>query len=222
MAAFRTLSKTDRSLRHRVAEILREAIITAELKPGERLLEEEISQQLGVSRGPVREALRQLEQEGLVISFPYRGCEVVGVSEAEVREVLVPIRLILERVAFRHALPRLTEEDLAELDRLVHSMREAGESGDLDRVVEADVRFHELVLDRSGQTHCAQVWRTISPRVRAYFYRRGSRHRHLSDVADQHQKLLAAMCARDLEQVLALVEEHIVDTSLPLGDPEHG
>src|SRR5262245_2591404 len=92
-----------KSLRHQVLETLREAIITGRFQPGNRLVEEELCLQLGVSRGPVREALRQLEQEGLVVSFPYRATEVIGVSEEEVREVLIPMRLTLERFAFRHA-----------------------------------------------------------------------------------------------------------------------
>ena len=81
------------------------------LKPGDRIVEEDVSAQLTVSRGPVPEALRQLEQEGLVVFYPYRGTEVFGVSQKEVDEILVPIRLTLEGFAFRHALPRLTEED---------------------------------------------------------------------------------------------------------------
>ena len=115
-----------RSLRHWIADTLREAIITGRLEPGDRLRELDLSQQMKVSRGPVREALRQLEQEGLIVSFPHRGTEVVGVSAEEVRHVLIPIRLTLERFAFRHALPILAEDDFVILERLVHEMREAG------------------------------------------------------------------------------------------------
>jgi DNA-binding GntR family transcriptional regulator len=198
------------SLRHRVLQTLREAIISGQFQPGDRLVEEDICQQMGVSRGPVREALRQLEQEGLVVSFPYRATEVIGVSEDEVRDVLVPIRLTLERFAFRHALPLLEDADFAALEELVQAMRQAGESGDLAQIVEADVQFHELVLKRSQQPHCLQIWRTISPRVRAYFYRCGPRHHALTDIADEHRELLDAMRTRDQERVLAALGPHII------------
>jgi DNA-binding GntR family transcriptional regulator len=201
---------TPHSLRHRVLHTLREAIISGQFQPGDRLVEEDICQQMGVSRGPVREALRQLEQEGLVVSFPYRATEVIGVSDEEVHDVLVPIRLTLERFAFRHALPLLNDMDFADLEQLVRAMRQAGEAGDLAGIVEADVRFHELVLKRSQQPHCAQLWRTISPRVRAYFYRCGPRHNALTDIADEHRELLDAMRTRELERVLAVLEPHII------------
>jgi DNA-binding GntR family transcriptional regulator len=190
--------------------MLREAIITGQFQPGDRLVEEELCQQIGISRGPLREALRQLEQEGLVVSFPYRATEVIGVSEEEVRDVLVPIRLTLERFAFRHALPLLSEADFAELAELVRTMRQAGQAGDLARVVEADVKFHELVLGRSNQPHCLQIWRTISPRVRAYFYRCGPRHQALTDIADEHRDLIAAMRTREIERVLVVLDPHIL------------
>jgi DNA-binding GntR family transcriptional regulator len=198
------------SLRQRVLQMLREAIITGQFQPGDRLIEEDLCQQMGISRGPLREALRQLEQEGLVTSFPYRATEVIGVSDEEVRDVLVPIRLTLERFAFRHALPLLEAADFVALEQLVQTMRLAGEAGDLARVVETDVKFHELVLGRSNQPHCLQIWRTISPRVRAYFYRCGPRHQALTDIADEHRDLIAVMRTGDFDNVMAVLEPHIL------------
>ena len=156
-----------------VVEILRSAIIMGNYEPGERLIEATLSTELGTSRGPVREALRQLENEGLVMSFPYRGAVVLGVSDEEVQEVLIPIRLTLERYSFMHALDRMTEEDFAELGKQVWLMEQAAAADDLARHVEADLRFHEIVISASGQTHTVQIWRTIWPRIRAYFFRYG-------------------------------------------------
>lgn len=206
------------SLRQRVLGALRDAIIEGRYRPGDRLVEEELCAQLGVSRGPVREALRQLEQEGLVVSFPYRATEVIGVSPEEVREVLTPIRLTLERFAFRHALPRLSPADLAELETLVAAMDEAAAAGSLAPIVEADVRFHELILARAGQPHCLQIWRTIVPRVRAHFYRSGPRHASLAEIADEHRELLAAIRTGDIERTLSVLEPHILVDRL-IGDP---
>jgi len=191
-----------------VVEILRSAIIMGSYEPGERLIEATLSTELGTSRGPVREALKQLENEGLVMSFPYRGAVVLGVSDEEVQEVLIPIRLTLERYSFLHALDRMTEDDLAELGKQVWLMEQAAVAGDLARHVEADLRFHEIVISASGQTHTVQIWRTIWPRIRAYFYRYG-RGRDLAAMVDDHRELLVALQARDHELMLALLERHI-------------
>jgi DNA-binding GntR family transcriptional regulator len=192
-----------------VLHALREAIVTGQLRPGDRLVEADISQQMGVSRGTVREALRQLEQEGLAISYPYRATEVLGVSQEEIEEILVPIRLVLERFAFRRALPRLDDQDLHHLSRLVDAMRTAAQRGDPEGLAEADVHFHELVMTKSGQPHCEQIWRTIAPRVRAYFLRDAPAHSSPDEVVEGHEELLAAMKTHDVTQVLDLLEKHI-------------
>jgi DNA-binding GntR family transcriptional regulator len=196
-------------------EALRNAIISGVYEPGERLIEVTLSKELGTSRGPVREALRQLEHEGLVVSYPYRGAEVVGVSDEEVQQVLIPIRLTLERFTFSSALPQLTDDDFAELGKQVWLMDEAARTDDLLASVDADLRFHEIVIKRSGQTHTAQVWRSIWPRIRGYFLRYG-RRRDLTMIADEHRELLAALQTRDRKVVLAPLRRHI-DVPAPPG-----
>ena len=156
-----------------VVEALREAIIAGELADGERLIEDRIARELKTSRGPVREALRQLEHEGLVVSYPYRGAVVLGVSDEEVQQVLIPIRLTLEQFSFPKAAERMNDADFGELAKEVWQMGEAARHDDLPASVEADIRFHEFVLSRSGQPHTTQVWRSIAPRIRAYFFRYG-------------------------------------------------
>jgi DNA-binding GntR family transcriptional regulator len=198
------------SRRHRVAQALREAITTGQYQPGDRLVELDLAAQLGTSRGPVREALRQLENEGLVMSFPYRGTEVLGVAQEEIDHVLVPIRLTIERFAFARALPLLTDDDLAQLGALVERMRGASGPGATDEMAEADIRFHELVIEASGQRHCLQVWRTIQSRVQAYFRRDAPAHRSHDEVADQHQRLLEAVASRDEARVVDELERHIL------------
>lgn len=197
------------SRRHQVAASLRSAIVSGRLLPGDRLTETHLAERLGTSRAPVREALRQLEQEGLVATHPYRGTEVLGVTQEEIEHVLVPIRLTIERFAFRKALPHLTEADLAALEVLVRSMRHAAADGDADALAEADVRFHELVILRSRQEQCLRLWRTIEPRIRAYFRRDAPAHPSPSDVPDQHQELLDVLTTRDEQGVVEALEGHI-------------
>jgi len=191
-----------------VVEILRSSIIAGRYEPGERLIEATLSSELGTSRGPVREALRQLENEGLVMSFPYRGAVVLGVSDEEVQEVLIPIRLTLERYSFLHALDRMTEADFAELGKQIWMMEQAAQADDLVKLVEADLRFHDIVISSSGQTHTVQIWRSIWPRIRAYFFRYG-RGKSLATMVEEHRELLAALQSRDPELVLRVLEQHI-------------
>jgi len=191
-----------------VVEILRSEIIAGRYEPGERLIETALATGLGTSRGPVREALRQLESEGLVMSFPYRGAVVLGVSDEEVQDVLIPIRLTLERFSFRHALERMTEADFAELGKQVWLMEQAARANDLLKLVEADLRFHDIVISSSGQTHTVQIWRTIWPRIRAYFFRYG-RGRSLEVMVEEHRELLAALQSRDAEPMLEVLDRHI-------------
>lgn len=208
------------SLRHSLARALRDAIVRGQMKPGDRLVEREISERTGVSRGPVREAMRQLEQEGLIESVPYTGTRVRGISQSEVDEILVPIRVVLEQFAVRHVLKDLTEEDFQELEQLNEAMRRAAAADDLPGLVEADLAFHVKVVERAGN-HCLLVWQSIAPRVRAYFYRDGYRHATLDELPEEHAALLAAMRTRDVEHVVKLLEEHIQE-AVVLGHREPG
>jgi len=208
-AASTTPATTKRSpRREQVVDFLREAITVGRFNDGDRLIEERIASELSTSRGPVREALRQLEHEGLVVSYPYRGAVVLGVSEEEIQQVLIPIRLTLERFSFTKALAQMRDADFAELAKEVWSMAEGARDGELLRIVEADIRFHEFVLSRSGQPHTTQVWRSIAPRIRAYFFRYGL-DADLTQIAVEHGQLLTAMQTRDRDVVLEVVERHI-------------
>jgi len=179
-----------------------------ELADGERLVEDKIARRLATSRGPVREALSQLEHEGLVVSYPYRGAVVVGVSDEEVQQVLIPIRLTLERFSFLKAVARMDENDFAELAKEVWLMREAARTNDLMGSVEADIRFHEFVLSRSGQTHTTQLWHAIAPRIRAYFWRYG-RGSDLARIAREHGELLEALQTKKTAVVARALQQHI-------------
>ena len=191
-----------------VIEAVRTAIISGRFEPGDRLIESALSTEFGTSRGPVREALRQLENEGLVMSFPYRGAVVLGVSDEEVQEVLIPIRLTLERYSFVRALEKLSDDDFAELAKQIWLMEQAGKANNLLKLVEADLAFHEIVISAAGQLHAVQIWRTITPRIRAYFFRY-ERYRSFEETVEEHRILLAALQTRNPATVLAQLERHI-------------
>jgi DNA-binding GntR family transcriptional regulator len=210
----RAVPRKNRSLRQQVAETLRNAIIHGELAPGDRLREEDLSEQLDMSRGPIREAMRQLEQEGLIASFPYRGTVVAEVWGEEVLAVLVPIRATLELFALTHALRRLDERDFRALAEIVAEMETAAESGNLARVVELDMSFHRLIVERSELFHSLQLWEMISPRMRGLFFRMGPHHTSLEAIAEQHRTLLAALQSGDEARAYETLKEHIAEPRL--------
>lgn len=194
-----------------VLHALREAIATGRLRPGDRLIERDLSKETGLSRGPIREAILLLEQEGLVVSQSYRGAQVAEVTGDEVVEMLLPMRMVLERYAFRRAHAKLGEADHEALERLVDQMDAMADAGDTRGVVDTDIRFHEYVITRCGSTQCERSWRSIVARVRAYFYADAPRHGSLHDVTVQHRRLLGAMRGDDEQALLAAVVEHIQD-----------
>jgi DNA-binding GntR family transcriptional regulator len=212
---YRLLQPAERSLRQQVASSLRDAILSGSLKPGQRLVEEEISQGMHTSRGPLREALRQLEQEGLVVSVPYRGSFVSRISTLEVIEVLIPLRSTLEEFGFAHAIDNLTDADMTELHDILVRLEGAAPAGDLLALVENDIAFHRLVMSRSGQPHTTQIWGTIAPRIRAYFYThlRGvmPSSGQLEHLAAGHRALFDALVSRDRKRVATLLVEHMGD-----------
>ena len=193
----------------RVAAALRQAITSGQYAPGDRLVEGDLARQLGTSRGPIRDALRTLEREGLVVSYPSRGTVVADVSQDEIERVLLPIRIIVERFAYRRALARVSDTDLELLEELVSAMRLAGERGDAEALADADLRFHEHLIALSGQSHCLQLWRTVQPRVRAYFRRDAHGHHDAHEVARQHQQLLDVLRTGDPEALDEAIREHI-------------
>ncbi len=203
-----------RSLRQHVTETLRRAIVHGELAPGERIIEEDLAERMEISRGPIREALRQLEQEGLIVSFPYRGAVVAEVSTEEVMKVLLPIRATLEEFAVDFALDHFSEADLDRLGAIVDQMAAAANGNELARVVELDMEFHRLVMEVSGQFHCLQLWDLIAPRIRGLFYRMGPKHDTLQAIPEQHRVLLAALRSGDKEHAHAVLLDHINDPGL--------
>jgi DNA-binding GntR family transcriptional regulator len=192
-----------------VAATLRQAITSGRYEPGDRLVEGDLARQLGTSRGPIRDALRTLEREGLVVSYPYRGTVVADVSQEEIERVLLPIRIIVERFACRRALAHVSDTDLELLEVLVSEMRLAGERGDAEALADADLRFHEYLIGLSGQSHCLQLWRTVQPRVRAYFRLDAPGHHDAHEVARQHQLLVDVLRTSDPESLDKAIREHI-------------
>lgn len=139
------------SLREKIFRRLREDIINGKYKPGDSLVELKLAEEMGVSRTPIREAIRQLELEGLVSCIPNKGVIVEGISKQDIEDIYA-IRESLEGLAARWAIQRIDREQLKELEDICELMEFYTEKGDLDHVGELNSRFHEIIFEatRSG------------------------------------------------------------------------
>jgi DNA-binding GntR family transcriptional regulator len=194
------------SIRQFVYQEIRDAIIKGHLGPGTKLREAELAKQMNVSRGPIREAIRILEQEGLVISHPYRETVVVDILEEEATYLMVPIRLNFELYAAQKASQVLTEEDFAYLNDLVEQMEAASEQDDLDKISELDLAFHNRIVERCVSPSMFRIWDSISSKLYARLLIQGNRHSSLKSVVEEHRELLNLIKSGDK----ARIEQHLL------------
>ena len=211
-----------RPLRHDVYEALREAILLGRLAPGQRIVEAEVARQMGISRGPIREAIRQLEQDGLLEYHPRRGAVVSSLSLERIIDAYTA-RAALEALAARLASQRLTAPGIARLTHLLDAMRGYAQQEDFDRLLQADVQFHELICELSGNRILLRLWKSIGPHAWTLFSGAHQRGYSLHDLAERHQDVLAALQAGDPERAAEVAAAHIeeimrhVVNSLPAG-----
>jgi DNA-binding GntR family transcriptional regulator len=203
----RTARVGRRVLREEVKEYLIAAILRAELQSGDRIIESRVAQQLGVSQGPVREALRDLELFGFVVSSPFCGAQVRHVSVEDLVQVY-PIRAALEGVAARAAATRVDEATLGELETILGSMREAAARGDGHGHAAADIAFHQAIVAASGNGLLLQFWDSMHLATTTFITSLLAQ-RSLQDLAERHEPVLAALRARDPQVAEHAMRRHI-------------
>lgn len=203
-----------KNLSREVFEILRAKIATGAIPAGTRLFEVEVARSLGVSRGPLREALRQLEHEGLVQSFPRRGATVVSIPEAEI-QTFYELRADIEAAAFAIVCQQATSEQLDRLDGLVDNIHAALKAQDADADAQADYAFHGAVVEMAGFTLLRRIWQALDGplRLRTYqfveFSPPGGEFLEIGDA--QHHHLAAALRSGDPELAARLARQHILE-----------
>jgi DNA-binding GntR family transcriptional regulator len=194
---------------------LRNAILARDIPPGARLLEAEVAGRMGVSRAPVREAIRQLEQEGLVEFFPHRGAVVIGLPDDEI-DAVYELRALVEEKAIARACGRAGEADLEGLERIIEEMRAAHARRDIDELAEADLRFHGAIVTLSGFSLLRHVWSSLDGLVRVRSYQalerpgRAAEYFLRGSIAS-HAELVAAIRQRDPDTAARLVRRHILE-----------
>jgi DNA-binding GntR family transcriptional regulator len=200
-------SQGRRVLREEIKEHLIEEIISGRLKPGERIVEMRVAQELGVSQAPVREALRDLELFGFIVSLPYRGAQVREVSIADLVQIY-PIRAALEGVAGRFAVGRIDEESLQRLEHLLEKMRNSSARNDHHTHVEADVEFHKTIIEASGNELIMRFWESMRLETTTFLTMVMSR-RSLQELTERHVVLLAALRSGDPLLAETAMRRHI-------------
>ncbi|MCC8067487.1 MAG: GntR family transcriptional regulator [Clostridiales bacterium] len=195
-------------LRDVVFQTLRQAILRNEIKPGERLMEIHLAQKLGVSRTPVREAIRMLELEGLVTTIPRRGAVVAEITISDLEDVL-EVRLALEELAVQNVCRRLTGEQLSQLEELADEFRATLNGDDVGACAQADMNFHDAIYNLTGNRRLVQILNNLREQMYRY------RMEYLKDkdshqiLAEEHAEILQALKEHDEQKALEATSRHI-------------
>lgn len=199
-----------RALREDVRDALVGAIVGGDFAPGERIVESRVARHLGVSQATVREALREIEQFGLVVSSLNRGVVVRPLTRRAVLE-MYEMRAHLEGYAARRAVGRLTDADLAELEGLVSEMVRLGDAGETREMIARDVEFHSRICALADHTLLARLWASVNPHLWTYVAVRGLLGLPPGVVARRHEDVLAALRARDPDRAERAMHAHLLE-----------
>lgn len=195
-------------LRDVVFKTLRQAILKGELEPGERLMEIQLAERLGVSRTPIREAIRKLELEGLVLMIPRKGAEVARISESNLRDVL-EVRRTLEELAVDLACQRMTPEEMEELKQTETQFAQAVREGDAMQIAQTDERYHEIIYNSTKNEKLVQILNNLREQMYRYRleYIKDEDKRNILMV--EHDQILKALTLRHVQEAKIAIREHI-------------
>ena len=205
-----TIAVTDEylPLRDVVFNTLRQAILKGELEPGERLMEITLANKLGVSRTPIREAIRKLELEGLVNMIPRKGAVVASISEKDMRDVL-EVRITLEELAVRLAVKNMNEEDIMHLREAGKAFENAVIAKDIVNIVDADVAFHDIIYNRTGNKRLIQIINNLREQMYRYRLEYIKDARSHSILISEHNDIIESIVKKNVEEAQKAVREHI-------------
>ena len=146
---------------------IRDAIKSGKLKPGDRIIEADLANGMGISRFPIREAIRYLEKEGLVTTTPFRGAQVAEYTQRDLEEIY-SLRTALEELAIRTLIKDLDEEKIQKLESVVETMKQATNETEIEKIVDTDLSFHRAICELSGNRRLLQAWLNLSHQIRTF------------------------------------------------------
>ena len=204
------------SLREQVITAIRDAIIEGKFKPGEKIPEQELAQQLGVSRTPIREAIRILEQQGLVVTVPKSGTYVTESNIEKIKEAIV-VRVVIEQLALREAIEHLDDGEWGKfmnaLEDILHRMQIASEDGDGVALTELDIDWHSQIVDAAHNQYLSWLWRSSGLQYLIWSPERSlyplAKDKWWEVIYGRHKKLLDSLKSRNIEKCCAAIQEHI-------------
>jgi DNA-binding GntR family transcriptional regulator len=196
------------TLRAHVAERLRTAILAGDIAPGAALVETALSQKFDVSRGPLREALRQLIEEGLVVTVPYTGTHVAPLSVEDVQEIY-SLRTALETFAFEQIWDRRDEHFRHELRRRNDVLIATIDNGDDRASILAELDFHGLVYEAGGHRLLLRSWHGLRGRLQLYWAAHHRAHGRRGPRRDSHDTYIAAALGSDIDALRAEIADHM-------------
>ena len=195
-------------LRDVVFNTLRQAILRGELKPGERLMEIQLANKLGVSRTPIREALRKLELEGLVNMVPRKGAEVADITEKSLRDVL-EVRKALEELSVQLACEKITEEEIEELTRVAERFKDTLDDQDVTKIAEADVAFHDVIYTATDNQKLILLLNNLREQMYRYRVEYLKKEEAYPQLIAEHEELIDNISKRNKEEATRIMCEHI-------------
>lgn len=195
-------------LRDVVFNTLRKAILTGELKPGERLMEIHLANRLGVSRTPIREAIRKLELEGLVIMIPRRGAEVAQITEKSLKDVL-EVRRALDALCVELACDRIGSEEEEMLKEACEEFERATETKDATIIAKADVAFHDIIVQATGNQRLIQLINNLSEQMYRYRFEYIKDENRHDSLIDEHRIIYESIVKRDKKKAAETARLHI-------------
>lgn len=195
-------------LRDVVFNTLRQAILKGEMEPGERLMEIQLAQKLGVSRTPIREAIRKLELEGLVVMIPRKGAEVAHITEKDMKDVL-EVRSALEELAAELACKNVTTEKLNELKTANKVFESAIVQQDVVGIVDADVTFHDIIYSMTGNARLIQIINNLQEQMYRYRLEYVKDARTHSILISEHNDIIRQFAARNVDEAKTVIRQHI-------------
>lgn len=195
-------------LRDVVFRTLRQAILTGEMKPGERLLEIHLANKLGVSRTPIREAIRMLELEGLVIMVPRRGAQVAQITEKSMSDVL-EVRCALDELAVELACERISEEEKRELEDACGEFEKATITKQVHVIAKADVEFHDIIFKAAGNPRLTQMINNLAEQMYRYRFEYIKDETQHQMLIEEHRRICESISNRDVAAAKEAIRVHI-------------
>ena len=195
-------------LRDVVFNTLREAILRGDLVAGERLMELQLAAKLGVSRTPIREAIRMLEQEGLAITIPRKGAIVAGMTEKDMQDVL-EIREALEELSVQVACDKITDEEIAKLQKNMKNFEHSLKSGDLKKMAQADVEFHDVIYQATDNPKLISMLNNLREQMYRYRVEYLKNPQNHEQLLKEHEAIYKGIVEKDKKAVTEMIRRHI-------------